>query len=158
MQSVHVLCNCLSSLALGVGVLPRKGCFSRVWCLASCRWAVHVTVMCVPCAEVQSIVGCLRALLNEEEDPTDMSDVALIMDSKSGCKRLVAQLITQSSYLNQRELTLRKSLQAWSCYGAEVLEAEKSMQSEPAEALKGLVDKLTLWKKAIRSGGLLLRA
>ena len=103
---------------------------------------------------MKSIIACLQVLLNEGAEPTDMSQVAAVMACKGGAKKLVSQMITQNAYLNQRETTVRQNILAWTSFGEDIVKSETLMQGEAqVTELRGLHEKMALWKKAFRNGG-----
>ena len=100
-------------------------------------------------------MSCLRKLLSKQDEASDidMEPVMSVMESKSGAKRHVANMILQHPFLNQRETALRQSLQAWTCYGKDVKAAEEMLEKGDAAELQPLVEKVGLWRKALRTGG-----
>ena len=82
-----------------------------------------------------------------------MDPIMAVMESKSGAKRLVAQMVLQHPFLNQREAAMRQSLQAWSCYGKDVTAAEGMLEKDGAADLQPLVEKMGVWRKALCGGG-----
>ena len=107
-------------------------------------------------ADIRDVLKFLRMLLNPQED-AKVEAIDKIMKSKSGAKLLVAQVVTQQSYLAKRELRLRQQAMALLSYGAEMQKVLERLQGKDENVvslseINEMLAQLRVWRVALTRG------